>query len=213
MQLPANGQPLPAVFLDRDGVINDEVGHLTKPDQLRLLPGAAVAINRLNDSGLPVIVVTNQSVIGRGWCIEAEMDQVHDALSKLLAEEGARITQFRYCPHHPTEAIGDYLVDCECRKPKPGMLHQAAQELGLDLAASVMVGDRINDVIAGREAGCQTVLVSTGLGMGERKQLPTAPCQPDHLCDDLGSAVDWILARQPIASDMEPAIERSARPT
>jgi len=213
MQSPANGHPLPAVFLDRDGVINDEVGHLAQPDQLILLPGSASAINRLNNSGLPVIVVTNQSVIGRGWCVEADMDQVHDALSGLLAEEGAHITQFRYCPHHPTEAIGENLVDCDCRKPKPGMLRQAAQEIGLDLAASVMVGDRINDVIAGREAGCRTVLVSTGLGMGERKLLATAPCQPDHLCDDLGSAVDWILAHRPTAPDMEPAIERSTRPT
>jgi D-glycero-D-manno-heptose 1,7-bisphosphate phosphatase len=205
MRPPANVRSVPAVFLDRDGVINDEVGHLTKPDQLKLLPGAASAIKRLNESGLLVIVVTNQSVIGRGWCAEADMEDIHDALSALLAAVGAQITQFRYCPHHPTEAVGEYLIDCDCRKPKPGMLHRAADELDLDLMASVMVGDRINDMIAGQEAGCRTVLVSTGLGLGERKLLPTAPCQPDHLCDDLGSAVDWILAHRPTASELEPS--------
>jgi D-glycero-D-manno-heptose 1,7-bisphosphate phosphatase len=199
MQLPANGKSLPAVFLDRDGVINHEVGHLTKPEQLELLPGAAAAIKQLNDNGLPVIVVTNQSVIGRGWCAEADLERIHDALSGLLAKEEARVTRFCYCPHHPTEAIGEYLIDCDCRKPKPGMLRQAAQELGLDLAASVMVGDRIYDILAGQEAGCRTVLVSTGLGMEQRELLATAPCQPDRLSDDLGSAVDWILAQRPVA--------------
>ena len=176
-----------AVFLDRDGVLIEEVGHLSRIDQLNLLPRTPEAVKRLNDRGVPVVVVTNQSVIGRGICSEDQVTKIHSALETMLAGFAARITRFYYCPHHPTEAIGQYLKHCDCRKPEPGMLHRAERELGLNLQRSFMVGDRITDLESGWRVGCRTVLVETGAGLGTLNQLGEAPSQPDYFADGLGS--------------------------
>ena len=182
-----------AVFLDRDGVLIDEVGHLSRIDQLNLLPGTAEAVKRLNDRGVPVVVITNQSVIGRGICSEDQVNRTHSALETMLAGCAASITRFYYCPHHPTAAIGQYLKNCDCRKPKPGMLRRAERELGLNLRRSFVVGDQITDLESGWRVGCRTVLVSTGAGLETLNELDEAPRQPDYFADGLGSAVDWIL--------------------
>lgn len=182
-----------AVFLDRDGVLVDDVGHLSRVDQLSVIPGAPLAVKRLNDLGISVVVVTNQSVIGRGFCSEDQMNLIHQALAEQLSKDGAHITRFYYCPHHPTEGVGDYLLDCQCRKPKPGMLRQAAADLGLDLADSVMVGDNFTDIDAGGEAGCRTVLVTGLAGEQTKKRPASSKRQPDLVVDGLGAAVDWIL--------------------
>lgn len=190
----------PAVFLDRDGVINEEIGHLTRADQLRLLPGASDAIKRLNDHDVPVVVVTNQSVVARGLCTEEDVIAVNRALDNLLSADGARIHSYYYCPHHPDAGTGKYLMDCECRKPKPGLLHRAARDMDLDLHRSIIVGDTITDLEAGWRAACSTVLVLTGYGIKTREGMVMAPGRPDHIASDLGDAVDWVIKRLELQS-------------
>ena len=185
----------PAVFLDRDGVINEEIGYLTRADQLRLLPGVSTAIRRLNDRDVPVVVVTNQSAVARGLCTEEEVVAVNSALEKLLTADGAHIQRYYYCPHHPDAGMGKYLMDCECRKSKPGLLYQAAQDLDLELRHSIVIWDAITDLEAEWRAVCHTVLVLTGYGPKTREGLTAAPRRPDHIALDLEDAVDWVLQR------------------
>ncbi|MBA4186381.1 MAG: D-glycero-beta-D-manno-heptose-1,7-bisphosphate 7-phosphatase [Planctomycetaceae bacterium] len=155
----------PAVFLDRDGVVIEDSHYLGNPDRVRLLPGAAGAIASLNRAGWPVVIVSNQSGVARGMFNESDVDAVHEHLSNLLHGYGAKIDAYHYCPHHPEGEVTVLRIECECRKPRPGMLVRAATELGLDLAASWMIGDRVTDLEAGAAVGCRTVLVRTGYGM------------------------------------------------
>lgn len=152
-----------AVFLDRDGTINKYVGFLRKPEDLELLPGAAEAIKKINESGYLAIVVTNQPVIARGEVTVEQLDEIHNKLETLLGQEGAYLDAFYYCPHHPDKGfpgeIPELKIDCDCRKPKPGMLLKAAEDFNIDLSQSWMIGDDERDMEAGKAAGCQTVLV------------------------------------------------------
>jgi D-glycero-D-manno-heptose 1,7-bisphosphate phosphatase len=173
--------PREAVFLDRDGTLIEEVHYLAAPKQVRLIPGAADAVRKLNDAGVLVVVVTNQAGVARGYFPESRVAEVHARLSELLAAHGARIDAYFYCPHHP-EGAGAYRVACECRKPKPGMLLTAARELDIDLARSWMIGDKPCDAEAGTAAGCRTLLLRTGHG----KDLPNAVA-------DLATAVELCL--------------------
>ncbi|HEY1187157.1 MAG TPA: HAD family hydrolase [Gemmata sp.] len=168
-----------AVFLDRDGTLIEEVNYLSHPDQVRLIPGAAEAVRRLNDLGVLVVVVTNQSGVARGYFPESRVVEVHERLIALLAERGAVVDAFYFCPHHPKEGIGVYRVTCGCRKPKPGMLLAAARDLGIDLAGSWMIGDKPCDAEAGLAAGCRALLVRTGHGAGLSEAVP-----------DLAAAID-----------------------
>ncbi|HEY4134066.1 MAG TPA: D-glycero-beta-D-manno-heptose 1,7-bisphosphate 7-phosphatase [Alphaproteobacteria bacterium] len=188
----AEHSPLrPAVFLDRDGTIVEDVDYLTRPEQLRLIPGAAAAIRTLNARAVPVVVVTNQSAVARGLLSEDELAAVHGELRARLAAEGARLDAIYYCPHHP-EGSGAYRRDCDCRKPMPGMLRQAARDLGLDLAASAMVGDSVRDLEAGAAAGCRTlILVRTGHGADEEKHLNKSAMQA-AVAPDLSAALDYL---------------------
>jgi D-glycero-D-manno-heptose 1,7-bisphosphate phosphatase len=183
-----------AVFLDRDGTINEEVNYLGDPALLKLTPGAAKAIHLLNAHNIPVIVVTNQAGIARGYFTEAQMHLVHQALDLMIAVENAKIDAYYFCPHHPTAGIGEYKTNCSCRKPEPGMLYQAAQDLDLDLSQSYLVGDKLTDIQAGNLAGCQTVLVETGYGKAESKTQQDR-IEPDRICSDLLNAIDWILSQ------------------
>lgn len=179
-----------AVFLDRDGVLIADAHHLRNADQLRVLPGVPEALVRLRAAGWVLIVATNQSVVARGWVSEAELREVHRVLLGMLRERGASLDAVYYCPHHPEGAVPEYRLVCECRKPNPGMLLRAAAELGLDLSASVMVGDAASDIEAGRRAGCRTVLVRAGAaetGAG-------GAAAPDYVAADLNAAAAWILA-------------------
>jgi D-glycero-D-manno-heptose 1,7-bisphosphate phosphatase len=182
-----------AVFLDRDGTINEEVNYLGDPAQLKLTPGAAKAIYQLNSHNIPVIVVTNQAGIARGYFNEAQMHLVHQALDLMLAPYNAKIDAYYFCPHHPTAGIGDYKTICSCRKPEPGMLHQAAQDLHIDLSKSYLVGDKLTDIQAGNRAGCQTILVETGYGKTESENCQDKT-KPDRIAPDLLDAIDWILS-------------------
>jgi histidinol-phosphate phosphatase family protein len=170
----------PAVFLDRDGTINREVHYLSRPEQLELLPGAGEAIRRLNDLDLPVILVTNQSGVARGYLSEETLQCIHELLGKMLAGHGAHLDAIYYCPHLPDSGS-------PCRKPEIGMLEQAAREHGVDLRRSYVVGDMAKDIEMGRRAGARTILVLTGYGQEARKKV-----RPDHVADDLTGAADWI---------------------
>ena len=182
-----------AVFLDRDGTINVEVGHLDDKSKLALIEGAAEGIALLRDGGFKVVIVTNQSVIARGRISEAKLRQIHLALTELLSANGARFDALYYCPHHPDEGGGDYTASCDCRKPQPGMLLQASRELEVDLPRSYIVGDKLSDLEAGRAAGCRQILVRTGYGSRSEAMLDGRAPRPDHIADDLLDAASWIM--------------------
>jgi len=183
-----------ALLLDRDGTLTVEGEWLTHPGQLQLVPGAAAALARLAAAGWKLVMVTNQSAIARGLITPAQLDTIHAELQAQLAREGAQLDAIYSCPHHPTEGIGEYRVECECRKPKPGLVLRAAQELGLDLARSWMVGDAARDLEAGWAAGVRGILVATGKGAAEILRLRAQGREPQAFVPDLPAAVDWILA-------------------
>lgn len=186
----------PAVFIDRDGTLTDEVGYVNHPSRLRMLPRSAEAIRLLNAAGLPAVVVTNQAGLARGYFTEDVLTKVNELLIAQLATAGARLDGIYVCPHHPTEGAAPYRVRCECRKPKAGLLRRAAAELGLDLERSTMIGDKPSDLVPGREVGAATVLVLTGYGRGEWEyRRDTFEVKPDHVADDLLDAVQWVLGR------------------
>lgn len=188
----------PAVFLDRDGTLNVErEGALGRPADLELLPGAARAVARLNAAGMPVVVVSNQSAIGRGWMDHERLAAVRHELGERLAREGAHVDLWRTCPHHPEAALPPYRRACACRKPRPGMLLDAARALGLDLARSWIVGDAERDLLAGAAVGARGILVRTGKGALERDRLEREGRPPALCARDLGEAVEWILRPGP----------------
>lgn len=158
--------PQKCVFLDRDGTLNKYVGFLRHIDQLELLPGAAEAVRKINESGYLAIIVTNQPLIARGEVTVPELREIHNKLETLLGQEGAYVDGIYYCPHHPHKGyegeVPELKIDCQCRKPKPGLLYQAAKDFHIDLAASYMVGDGDNDVQCGINAGCTPVLLTDG---------------------------------------------------
>lgn len=182
----------PAVFLDRDGTITREVDYLRDVRQLRLLPGAAGAIARLNKAGLAVVILTNQSGIARGLLTEEGLSRIHQELERRLARHGASVDAIHYCPHHPKATVAKYRRDCDCRKPAAGLLRRAAEGLDLDLARSFVIGDRARDLAPGRSAGCRIVLVRTGYGAQEAREW-SETWRPDRVAANLAAAVNWIL--------------------
>ena len=184
-----------AVFLDRDGTINEDTGYVGDPDRVRVLPGAGRAIRRLNEAGRPVVVVTNQSGVARGFFSEEDVETVHRRVQDLLAEEGAHIDAFHYCPHHPTVGRDPYTGPCTCRKPEPGMLLRAAEEMGLTLRGCVLVGDQESDLVCAHRAGCAGILVRTGKGEETLRNLEAGMVpRPAYVATDLFDAVGWILS-------------------
>lgn len=155
-----------AIFLDRDGTINKYVGFLRKEEEFELLPGVAEAVKKINESGYLAIVVTNQPVIARGEVTYSQLENIHNKMETLLGKEGAYLDDIYFCPHHPHSGyegeVKELKIDCDCRKPKPGMLLKAAKDLNIDLSQSYMVGDGENDIKAGKAAGCKTVLLGEG---------------------------------------------------
>ena len=178
-----------AVFLDRDGTVNVEENFISSPDQLQLIPRAGSAIRELNNLGTRVFIITNQSGVARGYFSEAVVHDVHAALRNLLKKENAFVDDFFYCPHLPGAADERYNVECDCRKPKPGMLLQAQKKYSVDLRRSYVVGDRCIDVAAGKAAGTRTVMVATGYGA---KDILNCRNQPDLFADDLMDGVQFI---------------------
>lgn len=193
---PRQSAKRPAVFLDRDGTINEQMGYINHVSRFHLLAGVGAAIRRLNEHNIPVVVVTNQSGLARGYFPASLLDQVHQLMQAQLAAEGARIDGLYVCPHHPEAKEERYRVRCDCRKPGTGLLEQAAREMDLDLARSFMVGDRWSDLECGARVGATPILVLTGYGRGDHAYIgPAKELQPALVAEDLAAAVDWILAR------------------
>jgi len=184
-----------AVFLDRDGTIIRQVELMHEVGQLRLLPGAAAAIRHLNDKDLLVVVVTNQPVVARGVATEQEIVLIHEELNRRLQAKGGHIDAFYFCPHHPNATLGLYRTKCSCRKPEPGMILRAAEEYGIDLSRSVMIGDSTQDMMAGNRAGVSTILVRTGHGGRDPWQYQ---CLPDRVARNLLEATHmWTEVNHP----------------
>lgn len=176
----------PAVFLDRDGTLNVEKEYLHRWEDWEWIPGAIDAIKRLNEAGYLVIVVTNQSGIARGYYTEADVLALHQRVDEDLRHHGARIDAYYYCPHHPQHGA---VRDCECRKPEPGMLLAAAREHDIDLTRSFVIGDKAADVEAALAVGATPILVLTGYGQQEQRDVPPAT----FIARDVAAAVAWIL--------------------
>lgn len=183
-----------AVFIDRDGTINCEKEYLFRTEECSFISGAPEAIRLLNKAGFKVIVVTNQSGIGRGFFTEKDVRKLHQFMDEKLAGFGAFIDAWYLCPHHPDHGIGEFKRHCDCRKPQPGMLFEAAGDLGVDLAASYIVGDKLADIKAGIAAGCLPILVRTGYGASVEPMAPAGV----PVFDDLLDAAQFIscLAKQ-----------------
>ena len=185
------------MFIDRDGCLTEEVGYVNHVSRIRLLPRSAEAVRRLNEAGVPAVVVTNQAGIAKSYFSEAVLDAVNQEARRQLAEGRAQLDGLYVCTHHPDEGEPPFRADCDCRKPRPGLLLRAARDLDLDLAASVVIGDKMSDVATARAVGAAGVLVLTGYGRGEwehRRHLWID--KPDHVADDLLEAVQWALARR-----------------
>ena len=182
-----------AVFLDRDGTLLEEGNYVDRLDRLVFFPYTVDALRCLNDAGFAVVVVTNQSGVARGMYPESFVAEAHAFIDERLRAGGARVDAYYYCPHHPEGTVAGLRQDCECRKPKPGQLLQAAAELNLDLQRSFMVGDRWKDIDAGKAVGARTVLVRTGYG---RDAEHAQAADGTLVVDNLMQAVSWIL-RQP----------------
>jgi D-glycero-D-manno-heptose 1,7-bisphosphate phosphatase len=183
-----------AVFLDRDGVIAEEVGYLKDVSELRLIPDSSRAVHLLNETGMKVILITNQSGVARGYFSEGVIREIHQAMEKQLSEERAFIDAIYYCPHHPEGTIEQYAIQCNCRKPGLGMLAQAAQDHDIDLKHSYLVGDKLSDVECAQRAGMRSILVLTGYGMGERRKITgRSSVKPMYTAKNLYEAVKWII--------------------
>lgn len=187
-----------AVFLDRDGTIMTDTGYVDDPQSVELLPGSAEAIRRFAEAGYLVVLASNQSGIARGLFDEEDLDRVHERLETLLSDEGAQLDGAYYCPYldGPEAKIKNYRRDSELRKPKPGMLLQAARELNVDLKQSWMIGDKLSDVQAGDRAGCRTILLSNGQVSYEQDDEDEAASTATHVVPSLREAADAILGRE-----------------
>jgi D-glycero-D-manno-heptose 1,7-bisphosphate phosphatase len=194
MQVEQGGQR--AVFVDRDGTLIRDVGHLCRPDQLEVLPRVPEALRLLNDNGFKVVVVTNQSVIARGRLTEDQLVEIHRQLFDSLAQLGGKVDGVYYCPHHPTEGLGSYRSTCDCRKPNTGMIRRAATELGLAVSRSYVVGDQLTDMELAARSGARGVWIHPH---GQT----SGPCAAGvtRVVDSLWEAARWIVSRDRRGSD------------
>lgn len=185
---------VPAVFMDRDGTLSHEVGYVNHLSRFRLFPWSVDAVRLLNRAGLRAVVVTNQAGVARGYFPEPLVDQVHALLRDAMASGGARLDGIYCCLHHPSVGEPPYRQDCECRKPRPGLLRKAAADLDIDLSRSWMIGDRLGDVEVAWAVGARGAIVKTGYGRGEVLWgAPAWPRQPDLVAENLLEAVTAIL--------------------
>jgi D-glycero-D-manno-heptose 1,7-bisphosphate phosphatase len=176
-----------AVFLDRDGTIMEDSNYVGDVTRVLVIPGAAAALQQLQEAGYKLFIITNQSGVGRGYFTHEAVELIHAHLNEYFGKSGVRFDRYYICPHHPED-------NCDCRKPKPKFLLDAAREYGLDLSRCFMVGDRTSDIQAGLNAAVPTILVLTGVG---RETLAKREVKPDHVAEDIGAAAAWILERQP----------------
>jgi len=188
----------PAIFMDRDGTLSHEVGYVNLVSRFRLYPWAVEAVRLANRSGFLANVVTNQAGVARGYFPESVIHEIHASLEASMSAGGARLDGIYVCPHHPSVGDPPYRKDCDCRKPKPGLLRRAEADLGIDLARSFVVGDRLGDLKLAWAVGATGVLVKSGYGLGELTyHAPSWSRQPDLVADHLLEAVERLVARSP----------------
>ena len=184
----------PAVFLDRDGTLIEEVGYLDRPERVELYPFSADAVRALNRAGVRLVLITNQSGVARGFFTESVVQAVHAHIDALLRDAGAFLDAYYYCPHHPDGKVAEYARVCDCRKPGRGLVDRAVNELSVDPARSFTVGDRWLDVALARSIGARGILVRTGYGLTEETR-PVDGLKADAVVDNLVAAASWILGR------------------
>ena len=184
----------PAVFIDRDGTLNEDYGYIADPKDLVLYPFAGPAVRLLNENEVKAIVVTNQSTVARGYCSEKMIEIIHAKLREELHKQGAHLDAVYYCPHHPEIGEEQYQMDCCCRKPKAGMLHQAAREHNIDLERSYVIGDKTLDIEMAKSVGARGVLVLTGFGRDSIRRFKGKDVQPDLVSENILEAIRTILA-------------------
>ena len=186
MKMETSECPRRAVFLDRDGVLNAELeDYVKRPEDLKVFPGVPSSIHKLVEAGWMVIVITNQAGIGRGLMSHADLEQIHLRLTSEILLGGSALTDIYFCPHHPDD-------DCNCRKPRPGLLLRAAEDYHLNLSECIVIGDSPRDIDAGSKVGCETILVLTGKTASYDPGIFPSP-QPAHVFADISSAVNWII--------------------
>ncbi len=177
-----------AVFVDRDGVINFDPGNFHKIEELKILPRVTQAINILNKYKIPIIVVTNQPVVARGWITESGVEEINNKISSILAKDDAKITKFYYCPHHPNANLPKYRVICKCRKPATGLFEKAAEEFNIDTKKSYIIGDSFREIEAAKNLKCKSIAVECG-----RSEFRDS--KPEYKVKDLYAAVKLILSQ------------------
>jgi D-glycero-D-manno-heptose 1,7-bisphosphate phosphatase len=184
-----------AVFMDRDGTISEEIGYVNHPARYRVFPFSAEAVKLLNEKGWLAILVTNQAGVARGYFTEELIGEVHSVLKSELGRNGATLDAIYYCAHHPSVGVAPYRSDCDCRKPRPGLIRRASEEFEIDLSRSWMIGDRYSDIELAHNAGLRPAFVMTGYGRGEWEyQREAWKHQPEIVAEDLLEAVKKIVA-------------------
>jgi D-glycero-D-manno-heptose 1,7-bisphosphate phosphatase len=185
-----------AVFLDRDGTLNADAGYAHRYEQIAVFPESFEAVRKLNRAGLLAVVITNQSAVGRGLLTEEEIADIHARLGALFAGHSARLDGIYFCPHYSQSADLRYKEDCDCRKPKPGLALRAAEDLGIDLNGSYMIGDKTEDVLFARNIGAVPVLVLTGSGRESLSRLKETGLEPAHVAENILQAAEWVVNRE-----------------
>ncbi len=193
-----------AVFLDRDGTLNEEVRYPSRPEEIKIFPGSYEAVKRINRAGLLAIVLTNQSGVGRGLFTEEALSSIHEGMKSSFAGHGARLDAFYCCPHYAPAGDPRYGRECDCRKPNPGLAERAAEEWGIDLATSYLVGDKVEDMALALRIRAVPVLVLTGYGRESQARLREQGLEPAAVADDVLAAVDWILTREALEAGPQP---------
>lgn len=187
----------PAVFIDRDGTINEQMGYVNHISRFVLLPGTAEGIRLLNRHQYLAIIVSNQSGVARGYFPMELIERVHAHMKNLLAKEGANIDGIFFCPHYPRGIVPEYSVECDCRKPRTGLVQRACEEFDIDMKNSYVIGDRCSDIELAERSNLQGIMVTTGYGLGDIEYvLPHKTFKPRHIAKDLLHGVRWIIERE-----------------
>jgi len=182
-----------AVFLDRDGTIIEDTDYISSPAQIKFIPGAVEAVNKLKQAGYKIIIISNQSGVARGILSEDMLQTIDKVIHRAILSGGGQVDGSYYCPHHPEHGVYPYKQACECRKPHTGMIKKAVREHDIDLSKSFLVGDHATDIETARRAGLRSAFVLTGHGKEEKDNLKS---QPDHFADNLLEAAKWILGQR-----------------
>lgn len=182
-----------AVFLDRDGTLNEDVGYPAHPSQVKIYPSSFEAVKTFNSAGMLAIIITNQSGVGRGFLTEEDLRLIHDKIRASFLEQQARLDAIYYCPHYRLSPIPRYKKDCDCRKPKPGLVLQAAQDFSLDLERSYMIGDKAEDILLAKNVLAAPILVLTGSGRETLSNLKDRGLKPACVVENILEAARWIM--------------------